>query len=199
VKAIIFDLGGVCLSNYFGYKEREGVAERFGFDFEKFREYFNLNKEKLDVGRLDEEEFLRSAFDFLGIDVDSLKVIEYLRNKDESNKEVLKLVSELGKNYKLYALTNEILSAARFRIKKFDLNNFFERVFVSSEIGFAKPDRMVYEHVLREIGREAEDCVYIDNREDLLVPAKELGMKVIHFKDVEQLKKDLVDLGVEVY
>jgi len=38
---------------------------------------------------------------------------------------------------------------------------FFEAVFDSHVVGFAKPDVRVFQHAMRELGLQPEDCVYV--------------------------------------
>lgn len=46
----------------------------------------------------------------------------------------------------------------------------------------AKPDPAIFRYALRHFGAPASACVYIgDNLEKDIKPARELGMKVIHF------------------
>ncbi len=72
--------------------------------------------------------------------------------------------------------------------------SFFKGVYFSCDIGLCKPNKQAYKYVLDKINRNAKDCVFIDDREANLIPATELGMRVILYKDLESLKKELLTI-----
>ena len=53
---------------------------------------------------------------------------------------------------------------------------------------------MIYELVLAKAVNPAADCVYIDDKPDYLLPAKDLGMQVIAFKNDSQLEAEFMEL-----
>ena len=65
----------------------------------------------------------------------------------------------------------------------------------SYKVGFLKPDRGIYEKTLKDLGTSPSETIFIDDRAEHLVPAQEIGLKTILFKDAEQLKQKLSDLG----
>jgi putative hydrolase of the HAD superfamily len=52
---------------------------------------------------------------------------------------------------------------------------YFERVFVSAELGLLKPDPEVYRHVARELGIDFDAFVFIDNKAPNVEGAVALG------------------------
>ena len=55
----------------------------------------------------------------------------------------------------------------------------FSEVVVSSEVGIRKPDTAIYELAAEKLGRAPADCVFVDDVEINLVPARALGMGAI--------------------
>ena len=55
----------------------------------------------------------------------------------------------------------------------------FTEVVVSSEVGIRKPDTAIYEFAAEKLGRAPADCVFVDDVEINLVPARALGMGTI--------------------
>jgi stage V sporulation protein R len=55
---------------------------------------------------------------------------------------------------------------------------------------------IIYEMVINRYHVDPASAVYIDDNARNLVPARELGMAAIHFKNSAQLKLDLKELGV---
>lgn len=56
------------------------------------------------------------------------------------------------------------------------LRDYFEAFFVSGELGLIKPDPAIYERALSDLGVAAPDTVFVDNREDNVRGAQELGI-----------------------
>ena len=70
-------------------------------------------------------------------------------------------MDELKKRGKVYLITNGTPDAQYGRLASLGLTDFFDGVFVSDEIGFAKPDARFFAYVLQHIQAEKQDCVII--------------------------------------
>jgi putative hydrolase of the HAD superfamily len=55
----------------------------------------------------------------------------------------------------------------------------FSEVLVSSEVGLRKPDPEIYLLAAQRLGRDAAECLFVDDVEVNLVPARELGMHTV--------------------
>jgi len=73
---------------------------------------------------------------------------------------------------------------------------YFERVFVSAELGMLKPDPDIYRHVARELGIDPVDMVFIDNKEANVEGARSIGVTGHVFTGVEGLRAFLGSLAV---
>ena len=54
--------------------------------------------------------------------------------------------------------------------------NYFDKTFLSQEMGMAKPDTEIYAEVLRQIGTPANECLFIDDSSDNCKAAETLGI-----------------------
>ena len=75
--------------------------------------------------------------------------------------------------------------------------DLFDNVFLSNEIGIRKPDLEKYKYVLTKLKTKPRDCIFIDNKLQNLIPARQLGMKVIKFESPEEFKEKLGELGIK--
>jgi len=57
-----------------------------------------------------------------------------------------------------------------------EMESLFEKVYYSHELGMRKPDRAIYEFVLRDAGIVPEETLFIDDREENILAARELGI-----------------------
>ncbi|MCP4896778.1 MAG: HAD-IA family hydrolase [bacterium] len=83
-------------------------------------------------------------------------------------------------------------------LERFSVFRFMERddVFLSYDVGLAKPDHAIYELVANRTGVPASRILFIDNQERNLVPARALGMSVVQFTTPLKLHEDLTTAGV---
>lgn len=69
---------------------------------------------------------------------------------------------------------------------------------VSFRVGLTKPDPQMFSCFLEGYGLQAESCVFIDDSEENVVAARELGFVGIVFRTYDALVAELQALGVEI-
>lgn len=72
---------------------------------------------------------------------------------------------------------------------------YFERVFVSAEIGMIKPDPEIYRHVARELDIEPSAMVFVDNKAVNIEGAESIGVVGHVFTGVTELRAFLAALS----
>jgi len=83
------------------------------------------------------------------------------------------------KGYKLGIIANQNPGLSE-RLEKWSLLRYFDVIAASAEIGYAKPDKEIFEKAFELAGCDAEECVMVGDRLDNdIIPAKALGMKTI--------------------
>lgn len=93
-----------------------------------------------------------------------------------------------SKGFRVYVLSNAHKSFYRYFPRYFDLE-FFDGVVVSADIHVAKPDIKIYEHILEKYNLKAEECLFIDDRQDNVEGAEKAGMYAYRFKNNFDLLK----------
>ncbi|GGZ13033.1 haloacid dehalogenase [Echinicola pacifica] len=101
--------------------------------------------------------------------------------------EKIQLLKDLRKTHPIYMLSNtngihfrkveEILLEGSGH-KSFE--ELFDRVFLSFEMGCRKPDTVIYEKVLAEIGQEGSRGVFFDDNASNIVGARKAGLRAHH-------------------
>ena len=189
IKNIIFDLGDVILnidvplaSSSFGKlsgREQHEILTLF-----KEKELFRL----FETGLVDEDAFRNMIRELLEFPDWSEEIIDTAWNSLllDIPPARIELIKELGKNYRLFLLSNtssihikqvnKILHAAT-GIEKLD--NLFEKVYLSYEMGLMKPDPAIYLQVLEESGLVAEETLFLDDNADNITAASKLGIDTI--------------------
>ncbi len=198
VKTIIFDWGGVIC---YPITKRlvAKVKEHFNADEKAIRKAYFKDLYEYEIGKLTDEGFWQRFCRELGIKVDEKVLMGIVKEVEQLDKKVYDLIRQLEKTkrYKLVLLSNNIPVMVDYIKKKFDLS-VFDHLFFSNELGMRKPHIEIFEHVLKEINVTAECTIFIDDKQENLNAAAELGIKTILFQDAAQLKNDLMGLGVKV-
>lgn len=71
----------------------------------------------------------------------------------------------------------------------------FDRVMISGELGYGKPDVRAYLAAVSQLEEFPSDCLMIDDSQVNCAGAEDAGMQAIYYKDLESLKLFLADLG----
>jgi 2-haloacid dehalogenase len=98
----------------------------------------------------------------------------------------------------LYALTN--FSAEKFTLARarFDFLDWFDGIVVSGEERLGKPDPRIYRLLLDRYRLAAETTVYLDDAPANVAAARAVGMTGLRFTGPDQLRADLVQLGLPI-
>src|SRR5690554_5822555 len=109
-------------------------------------------------------------------------------------KERVELLKSLRKNSKLYLLSNT--NSIHFKIVEeiykaehggSTFVSLFDRIFLSYEMGLRKPDKRIYEQIVKDIGAKPGQCLFFDDTEENLATAKEVGLKTHHINHPKAL------------
>ena len=73
------------------------------------------------------------------------------------------------------------------------LNERFDAIFNSAEIGYAKPDRRAFEHVCEALEVAPHDVFFTDDTAAKLSGALEIGMSARLYRGIESFRRDLID------
>ena len=95
--------------------------------------------------------------------------------------EVLETMRKDG--YRTAMIANANSADARNIIATCGLENYFDVIVISEEVGIEKPDKQVFQVALDKLGVEAENAVMVGNRIDAdIVGANRIGMKSVWFR-----------------
>lgn len=198
IKAVIFDLGGVVIhwDSNIAYRY---FSERFGLEIEDMKKSISKLSPSLQNGKIGEKEFWIRFFEFYGRslpeDWEDLWLKKF-REEARLNKDVMDIVNALKKNgYRVAMITNTEPSHDAWS-RKIGWYEPFELVIVSYKEKMRKPDNDIFELALQRLGLEGSECIFIDNREEHVLGAKDVGINAILFKNAEQLKEELKKYGV---
>ncbi|MCE7064003.1 HAD family phosphatase [Dyadobacter sp. CY326] len=206
IKNIIFDLGDVIL-NIDVPVASKSFAELSGREQAEILSIFSENAlfRQFETGQLDEAGFrnyVRKILDFSDLSDEAIDTAwnSLLLDLPPERVELLKKLSE---NYRLFLLSNtssihitqvnKILEAST-GVEKLD--DLFEKVFLSYEMGLMKPDPQIYLSVLEQAGLAAEETLFLDDNRDNIEAAAKLGIDTIHVQKPTTILEYLKEYAV---
>jgi len=199
IKAIAFDCGNVILSNSWPDPVFEKFCKEIGISYRKGTEIFFKHYDgRLKFGKGSEYDFFKELLKNSNKKKLKLNDVKKLYYKKIHVKKAFSLVKKLYKKYPLYTLNDEAIEWMNYRIKKFKLKKYFKAFITSGFVGYAKPDKRIYQIMLKKAKCKPEEVIFIDNNPKLVEAARKLGINGITFRNKEQLIKSLKKFGVEV-
>tara|TARA_R110000737_G_scaffold98184_2_gene132448 strand:- start:28418 stop:29035 length:618 start_codon:yes stop_codon:yes gene_type:complete len=188
VKAILFDLGGVLIN--LDYQKTIHAFEKMGIEnFDTL--YSQAQQDDLfddfETGKISSFHFINRILDLLPqgsnpnqvVSAWNAMILDFPMNR-------LDLLENLSKKYPICLLsnTNDLhMEKVRRELKKTSnkaLEDFFNTIFLSQEIGLRKPTKEVFEYVSQKIGVSPEEILFIDDSIQHIESAKNIGFQTIH-------------------
>ena len=200
IKNIIFDLGNVLLK----FKPEEFLLQ-FTSDKEYIKQFvpkITRSKLWLDLDR-GYESLENAEIIFLSKYPEEKEIISLFFNHwmdmltpIEENINILLDLSKSG--YKTYILSNFIKEAFKFVKEKFDFFTLFDGQIISGEEKVIKPEKAIYESLLRRYQLKPEESLFIDDILFFLKPAKKLGISTIWNRPHTDLRKELNKFNIVI-
>ena len=196
---ILFDVGGVLLTNGWDHRERAAVLDQFQLDRKEFEErhpgpYDAWERDVISVDAyLDATVFYQprafSHEDF---------VAAICAQSQPLPDGALGILAEVRASDKCMvgALNNEARVTNEYRFKKFGLRAYFDIVLSSCYLGLRKPGAAIYRTALDILGHPAERILFIDDRQENVAAAAAAGIKTIRFDGAATLRRELEHLEV---
>lgn len=199
IHAVIFDFGEV-LSYPPPPQTIAGMADLMNITPQKFREYYYAERHGYDCGELSGEDYWTAVAKDAGVRL-SGQQIDWLRRTDVAmwsniNPLMLRWAAQLREQ----GVPTAILSNMHEDMAKAVRSDFpwtadFQCIALSAELGFAKPDPQIYEHCLTCLKVEANEALFIDDKERNTRGAEALGIAAICANTPESIRAKLQAAG----
>jgi putative hydrolase of the HAD superfamily len=198
-RGLLVDWGGVLTSDVFesfrAFCALEGLApDAIASAFRNDVDCRNLLI-AFETGTLPEEEFEVRFAPFLGVAAPGL--IDRLFAGSAPDEEMIEAVRRARSAGIKTGLVSNSWGTRRY--PRDLLDEVFDGVVISADIGIRKPSPEIYALGAERIGLEPQACVFVDDLPFNLVPAGELGMATVHHQRTEETVPELERLlGVDL-
>lgn len=196
IKTVIFDLGGVLVRTK-DPRPREELARKYQLSYQQLSDmiYRSESGIRAMVGEITTEEHWENIHQTIGLQDDSIRAFEKkFWGGDQLDESLIALIAGLREEYTTALLSNAWDNLRRLLVELWDIDEVFDHIFISAEIGLAKPDPSIYQYVIRTLGHSPSEMVFLDDFPENVAAAREAGMNAIHFRSREQALAELREL-----
>ncbi|MEE4546126.1 HAD-IA family hydrolase [Streptomyces sp. V4-01] len=185
-KGLVLDFGGVLttplLPAVLAFEQGEGLPEGALITGLYLDQEMVRRTHELERGALTQAEWNADAGRALGIAPDNLigRVFAGLRPEQSV---IAAAAAARRAGIRVGILSNSVGLAPWNLYEGYDLDRLYDAVVISEQHGMRKPDAEIFELMLKMLDLPAADCVFVDDTEQYLAPAAELGMATVHARE----------------
>ena len=199
ISTILWDVGGVLLTNGWDHTERAAVLQHFGLDRAPFEERHELANDAWEKGLMTAEQYLLQTVFYQPRPFTPAAFLQQM--KDQSlllPHGAMRILQDLAasEEVELALLNNEARELNDYRIERFELGRYLDVFLSSCYLGLRKPDPKIFDLALDVLQRDAEEVAFIDDRPGNCEAAEALGIHAICYHDEAQCVQALERLGL---
>jgi putative hydrolase of the HAD superfamily len=203
LRAVVFDYGMV-LTEPQDPEAYAALLRITGLPQTRFESLYWADRHAYDEGKLTGiafwQKFLREA----GLDRQlGQSAVEELNRWDArmwttQNLDMLAWQQQLKQRGLLTAILSNIGDNVLASVEReFDWIHRFDVLVWSYQVHMAKPTPAIYRLVLKELGTQPEETLFLDDKPVNVQAARALGMRAIEFSTIERLRADLIAAGLD--
>lgn len=197
-KSIVFDFGQVLIqwSPYFLYRKLLPSDESIREFLEEIK--FSEFNPRMDAGY----PFEQTRAEVLSRhphkrDLADAFFARWTECSGEPNEDVVALMRELKRTgHPVYGLSNWSAETFAWVRPRYAFLEELDDYLISGAVGQVKPGEKIYQLFLERVGKQAGECVFIDDSPANIETARRLGFTGVLFTSPEQLRLDLQRMGI---
>jgi putative hydrolase of the HAD superfamily len=200
IRAVIFDYGEVlCVPDPAAHRR---LLQLTGLGHDAFEPLYWRDRRDYDLGLLDGPrywaQFARDAgLSFTPAQIEALIENDVLTWTANLNEPMLAWAAALQNAGLLTAILSnmgpDVLCTMR---QEFAWLAHFNQLIWSCELGIAKPDPAIYSLTCERLGVPLSEALFIDDKEENIRAAEQLGLHALQFLGITQLRRDLAARGL---
>jgi putative hydrolase of the HAD superfamily len=200
VKNVIFDLGGVViewspdriLESYYDDPAMRAIM--------KTALFLHPDWLQLDRGTLSEAQGLLRLGDRTGRPAPELEgLLAAVRASLHAKSDTVALLSRLQqRGVPLYCLSNMSTTTFQHLRQRHSFFGVFRGIVISGDIKMLKPEREIFEFLLRQYGLTAAESVFVDDHAANIDAARALGLQTVWFQNAGQCEIELEEMLARV-
>jgi epoxide hydrolase-like predicted phosphatase len=193
IRAVFFDLGGVIVRTEY-QTPRQQLAERLGMEYDDLSRIVFESETGLQaaIGAITPQQHWEAVMKRLKRPKAEMTAIrEEFFAGDIVDRQFVDYIRSLRGKYKTGVISNA-WSDLRENLAREKIDDAFDCIIISAEVGVAKPDPKIFQIALQQANVHPNEAVFVDDFYVNIEGCEKVGMKGIQFKDapstLQQLK-----------
>ncbi len=200
IKVITFDLDGVYFPN--GKANFIKSLDRLGVSEEEAKRVFLKSDQMNQIyknGKMTDEEFWSWAVSQWKLNISWEEAIRLLIDSYDVDQAVVAVVKNLREaGYRTAICTSNFPARIKGLQDRFGFLDDFDIKVLSYEIGANKPDRKIYEELVRLSNVSSEQIVLADDNASSIAGANDVGITTFLYEDFKKYLDQLKSIGVNI-
>jgi putative hydrolase of the HAD superfamily len=196
---ILFDVGGVLLTNGWDHQERAAAVVQFQLDSVQFEARHLAHYDAWERDAISLRAYLDATVFYHPRSFTRDEFFAFMLTQSKLQPDgALRILKEVAASDKCLvgALNNEARETNEYRFQHFGLRELFKVALSSCYLGLRKPEPAIYRRALDILGKPAARVLFIDDREENVAAAMTAGMRAIRFEGAEALRAKLSSLAI---
>jgi putative hydrolase of the HAD superfamily len=193
ITTVLFDFAGVLTSSPWGAMTAAGGGdlELLIGSYEEDGDHPWHRVERGEISIADWVTEVTAEADRRGAAVD-FSVLQQLLGEMTVHQQVVERIRELrAAGYRTALITNNVREASATWRALIPVDELFDVVVDSCEVGMRKPNPAIFQHTLGLLGRAPEEAVFLDDSPGNVAGAKVAGLAGIHVADPDEALAEL--------
>lgn len=196
IRAVIFDLGGVLLRTE-DRAPRTQLAAHLGMNYAELSAlvFDSQSAQQAMVGEITTAEHWETVRETLGLSDDEFPQVPLeFWGGDTLDENLVNYLRDLRPRYKTALLSNAWDNLRHLIEDLWKIDDAFDEIIISAEVGLVKPDPGIYQRVISDLGVNPGEAVFVDDFLHNVEAARSEGLQGIHFKGPDQALEDLYEM-----
>jgi putative hydrolase of the HAD superfamily len=195
IRAVYFDLGGVIVRTE-DKGPRTELGKSLGLDYDEIDRvvFGSESAQQASLGVISHEQHWRNVVCALKLPESEIpRFSEAFFAGDRTDPALVDFLRSLRPTLKVGLISNAFSDLREWIIDQ-KLDDVFDDMTISAEVGVAKPDARIYRQALEKLNIRPEESVFVDDMPVNIEAAKALGMHGVAFKTSGQAIADVKHL-----
>jgi epoxide hydrolase-like predicted phosphatase len=193
IRAVLFDIGGILeITPPTGWRER--WESTLGLGPGELDERMSDVWRDGAVGKITEADVEAAIRQRLGVRDDQMDRFQTEMWDDylgSPNVELIDYFTRLRPRYRTGIISNSFVGARRREQEGYGFGDICKLIVYSHEVGVDKPDRRIYDLTCERMALQPGECVFLDDVEENVVAAREVGFHAVLFANNAQAINDI--------
>lgn len=198
VSLLLWDIGGVLLSNGWDGTARAAAADRFDLEPVEFERRHQQVEVDFETGRMDLDGYLSATVFYVPRSFSREEFRSFMHDRSAPHPAALACARDLrgAGSYVMAALNNESRDLNDYRIRTFRLREIFHLFLSSCYTGRRKPDADAYRYALQITQRDLEEALFLDDRRENVESAARFGLRTVWVRNPDRIREELASAGI---